>query len=675
MRGIGPTGLNTGSGLNVDELVGKLVTAERTPVENRLNRQEIQVQTHISAMGTFRSALADFQTSLKGLRDSADLHKVAVTSSDDTVLEVSASNDMQAGNYRIEVTQLAQAQRLTSEAFASDLEPIGTGVLNIQFGRINAQSGRFEPNPKTPVSNLEITDANNSLRGIVETINQADAGLRASIINDGSGYRLVLSSQLTGDANHLRIRVNDATPPTGARQGLSRLSHDITSKDGRGMSLIESAQPQDAIILIDGVAVHSPANEIDSAITGLTLKLKAVSGTEPVDVQAIFDKNAVAESIRGFATSYNELNKVMQSIAGYDPQTKQAGPLAGDATVRSIIEQVRRSIGGNFSGINSSQVSLASIGIDTQRDGTLVINDSKLQRAIDENFDEVARLFAKAGGATDPLVKFAGANDNTAMGAYGLRVAQLPTHGYYIGAETGSLRNLEIEADENKFVIKVDGVTSAPVVIPAGIYRSGQDLAEAIAQQINTDAVLKREGASVAVRAVADQLVIESARLGSQSRVEILSAEAGPREAGLTPAAGIDGSDIQGTIGNEPADGSGNRLTGRGKAQGLQVEVLAGKAGDRGEVVFSRGVAEQLDGMLAGFMAKDGIIGSRNKGYNSRIQDIGKQREQLERRLATSEQRLLKQFSSLDALMGKMRETSSFLSNNLAKLPGASGGK
>lgn len=671
MPGISATGLNSGSGLDVNGLVSKLVTAERTPVDNRLNRQEAQIQSNISALGTFRGALADFQTSLKTLRDSTDLHKVSATTSNADILEVTASNGAQQGNYQIEISHLAQANRLTSETFSSDVEPVGTGNLSFQFGRVDPATQRFDLNKDARVRNIQITDNNNSLRGIKETINQSAMGVRASIVNDGQGYRLVLTAEGTGEVNSLRVLVTDDEGGDTDRQGLSQLSYDPVRIDGNGMNMIETARAQDARLNIDGIEVSSASNEIDNAIEGLTLKVKDQTNNEPVRVKAEFDQAAVIESVRGFVNAYNAMNKVIQSVAGYDPATKQAGPLAGDATIRGVAEQIRRLLGASFGEINQEYVSLASLGIDTQRNGSLQLDENKLRDAVESNLNEVEHVFAKAGSTSDTLIKFIGAKDQTQMGSYPLRITQLATHGYYIGDAAGDTDNREITEGNNRLVIKVDGITSAAVTLTAGQYPDGRQLAAELERQINADDAFKREGVSVRVKVLMDQFVIESARVGGQSRAEIVSADQDIRDLGLDPAAGIEGINIQGTLGGQPADGDGNRLNGRGPAIGLQVEVLGGKPGARGNVFFSRGVADQLNGILEGFLSKEGIIATRDGGYGTRIKDIGHQREQLDRRLAVSEQRMLAKYSSLDALVGKMRSTSDFLSSRLANLPGA----
>ncbi|MBI3562471.1 MAG: flagellar filament capping protein FliD [Gammaproteobacteria bacterium] len=668
MPGISPTGGS--SGMDVDGLVNKLVTAERLPVETRLARQEAKLQADISALGSFRGALAEFQTSVKGLRESNELHKIAAKSSNDDVVEVSANHDAQDGDYQLEVVQLARAQRLTSTVFDSDLEPMGNGKLTVQFGRFNPQTRQFESNPKSSTQTLEINDSNNSLRGIAAAINQANLGAHASIINDGNGYRLVISALASGEHNQLRIIADDADGNNNDNAGLSRFSYDLTRGDTVGQNLSETVHAKNAVIMLDGIEISSDSNEVENAIQGVTLKLKDTTNSDTVRISTRFDGSAVKESVQGFVKAFNELNTVMQSVAGVDPKTKQAGPLAGDATIRGIVDQIRRVNGSSFGGINKNLVSLASIGIDIQRDGSLTVDDSKLAKAINDNFDEVTHLFSRTGSSTDPLVKFLTANDNSTMGSYALRVSQLPTHGYYLGASSGDLDAYTLDGEKNSFIIKVDGVTSGPIVMPAKEYPDGKTIAAELTRQINGDNSLKRSGAAVTVRYVADQLVIESAKRGSQSQVDIIAADADIRGLGIDPAEGIAGTDIAGTLGNEPAEGSGNRLTGRKAAYGLQVEVLGGKTGDRGEVVFSRGVAEQLSAVLDDYLSNQGIIATRNKGYDTRIKDIGGQRDQMERHLAATQQRLLKQYSSLDALMGKMRDTSDNLANSLAKLPG-----
>ena len=671
MPGISPTG-NGGTNIDVQGLVNKLIKAEGGPTERRLDTQEAKIQADISAMGTFRSAIADFQHTLGTLRNPDELRKMSATSSDKDKIDISASPKAQAGSYNVDVEQLAQAQRLTSQVFDSDLDAIGKGNLTFQFGKIDPDTGKFTPNPKATIKNIEITDANNSLRGIKGAVNEANFGVRASLINDGKGTRMVFSAEGTGDINAMRIVVHDADGNNLDGHGLSRLSYDPTQPGKRGVNMIESAKAQDAVLRIDGIEISSPSNHFDKAIDGVNITVKDTTGNQPVKLSTRFDVASVTTAIGDFVKKYNAMINNVQQVAGYDPKTKTAGPLAGDAAIRGIVDQIRRTIGTSFNGINPDYNSLASIGITTQNDGTLMLDKSKLEKAVTEDLTQVSKLFARTGSTTDPLIRYIKASDDARMGAYDVYVSQLATQGHYIGLEPSRMHNFHIDEGNNKLVMKVDGVSSGDIKVAAGEYATGQEMATALQRAINGDEAFKHNHIGVKVNYIADQFVISSKRDGSASHVDVITSGASIRALGIDPAKGLAGEDVQGTIGGQPATGDGQKLTGRGHAHGIEIEVLGGKTGKRGQVMYSRGVAEQLGDELDTYLGSNGLLDSRSKGYQHHIEDINRQRDDLNRRLAVSQKRLMKKFSDLDETIGKMHSTSKYLAQQLANLPGAS---
>jgi flagellar hook-associated protein 2 len=141
---------------------------------------------------------------------------------------------------------------------------------------------------------------------------------------------------------------------------------------------------------------------------------------------------------------------------------------------------------------------------------------------------------------------------------------------------------------------------------------------------------------------------------------------------GLSVGLGTDGVDVAGTLGGVSATGSGRTLTGSGDAIGLAVEIQGGSTGDRGTIAFSRGVADKLDSLLSDLLDSDGSLSSETDGVNASIKDIDKQRDALSTRLASLQDRYMKQFIAMDALVGQMKATSSYLTQQLASLPGVS---
>ena len=665
------TSAGVGSGLDVNGLVEKLVAAEGEPVRTRLDRKEAELQAGLTALDTFKGAVSEFRNALGSLREPDTFGNVEVVSDNEEFLTAIASNDALPGEYEVEVVQLAQAQKLASDAFDSDVKPLGTGILTIQTGRYDAANNRFSSNPDFVPATIEISEANSSLRGISEAINKSDAGVYASVINDGSGYRLVLSSENEGNDNSIRILASDDDGNDTDLAGLSNLAYDLTVADGAGANLTETVAAQDAVVKVNGLKVSRSNNELDDVISGVILELQPGAEGTKTSVSVSLSTKSVITSIEKFVDSYNSLVDVTNDLTGYNPETREAGPLSGDASVRGVNNQIRRILAGNFSAVNSTYDSLFGIGIDTQRDGKLTIDNGKLRKAVEENLQDVVQLFAVAGSASDPLIKYRGASENTPAGAYDLVVEQMATSGKYVGNRFIQ-EPFELDNESNAFQLRVDGKLSGKINLPQRVYEDATDLADAMQEAINNDPQLAKEKVKVGVKAESGHIVIQSERTGEGSTVEITMVDPElSAYSGLSVGKGIAGENAQGSFNHRKAVGNGAFLEGEGTAEGLRVEILGGDVGDRGKVYFSNGIAAQLDKLIGSFESEDGFFEARKEGLNARIDDVTKQREQLARKLERSEKRYMSQFTSLDALLGKMRSTGEYLDRQLSALPGA----
>ncbi len=680
------TSAGVGSGLDVAGLVDKLVAAEGEPVKIRLDRKEVKLQAELSAMGTFKGAVSGFQSSLEALRDPETFGKLEVTSSNEDMLAATASKDAQPGNYEIEVLQLARPHKLSSSPLESDRLPLGSGSLTIQLGRIEtvpgtelaSESRRFIMNPDVPAKTITITDGNASLRGIQEAINKADAGVRASVINDGNGYRLVLTSLVAGNDNSIRIKVNDNDGADQDSAGLSIFAYEPDNPQGQAQNMNEVVATQNAELNVDGIFISRSSNDIDDVIDGVTLNLKPDSEGSINRLSVEMSTATVTQSVNDFINSYNELIDTVEALTGYDPETKTAGPLSGDASIRGVISQIRRTLSENFSSVNSKYDSLSSIGIDSQRDGKLTLDSAKLQAAIDDDLQQVTQLFSISGSSSDPAIRYIEAGSATQTGAYDLVITQMASQGAWAGrpvsgfSGNGQRFPVSLQDGDNSFRIKVDGLASQKITLAAKNYRNENELVNELQSQINADPNFQSNEVSVEAYFSNGRLLLVSSRYGGNSSVDVLQADAGLKEKlGFHVGAGIRGEDVAGRFNNVAAIGNGRKLTGKGAAEGLKIEVQEGEAGERGQVFFSHGVGARLYELTGQFLKQDGIIAVRNEGYTDRIKEIEKDREKLAQKLEKSEQRYLKQFTALDATLGKMRSTGNFLSNQLDSLPGA----
>lgn len=189
--------------------------------------------------------------------------------------------------------------------------------------------------------------------------------------------------------------------------------------------------------------------------------------------------------------------------------------------------------------------------------------------------------------------------------------------------------------------------------------------------RINGAGTLSARGVAAQVQFEDGRLTVVSARYGSASTVAVGGAAA--PTLGFAGGAALAGVDVAGTIAGEPATGNGQRLTGTGRVAGLVLEIQGGQTGDRGAVTFTRGIAARLTDFVGQLIGTGDVVGSRTRGLEARIDAIADQRIQLERRLAAIEQRYRAQFIAMDKLVSQLQNTSSFLTQQLANLPGSDG--
>jgi len=395
MAGISAGGI--GSGLDVTGLVRQLVDAERAPALSRLQKQEAKADLRISAFGNLTNALDAFKTSLAQLQTAASFNARMAVSGNDGLLKATASSTASAGEFSVEVKALAQTSKLASAAFVSQSAVVGSGELTIA----NAKGDSFS---------LTINaGSNDSLSSIRDAINNAPDNnvVSASIIKSDSGYNLVLTAKQSGLDGELTV----STVTDGTDSGdLSQLNFDPQSGTN---ALAVKVAAQDALIEVDGFERSSSSNKITDMIEGVTLDLvKAEPGTV-FNLSVSADTEAAKKSINEFVSAYNEINKRIESLTRFDATTGFVGTLQGDATVNrlasSLRNEVNRMVGGN-----GDLQSLFELGITSDKAGNLVVNNSKLDTALDNGLPKVSAFFegttGLAGRLTETLNQFTGSN-------------------------------------------------------------------------------------------------------------------------------------------------------------------------------------------------------------------------------------------------------------------------
>lgn len=662
--------LGIGSGLDIRNLVDQLVTAERQPVENRLDRRETRIQAELSAFGALKSALGEFRSRADALSGADAFRSMQANSGNSSAVSVNASAGASAGRFDIRVDALAAAQSTASAAFGSPASVVGGGTLTFRFGEVSTEASgavsSFEQNPDRAVATVEI-GANASLSAVRDAVNEAGVGVRAAIINDGSGERLVFSANDTGADNGFIVEVDDLDGNDTDGSGLSQLAFNADATN-----LERTRAGADAELVVDGLAVTRSGNTIDDLIEGVTLDLGATTESA-VAIDVSRDTAGVRERIEAFVEGFNQLRGQISDLAGYDAEAEAGGILQGNSAVRTIENSLRRLITEPLDVLDGRGVrSLADLGITTSREGTLQVDDARLTRALDERFEEVGALFGVTGLVDGDGFRFEGNRAATQPGRYDVAVSELATRASITG--TGDVIASEAEpiviAEGNSLRVRIDGIRTEPLTLTAGSYTSRDALAAEIQARINGDDALREAGIEVTVGFDGDRLTLTSARFGAESTVAVTAIDPGTGTAlGLDTSLAASGSDVVGRIDGREAEGFGRFLTAQsGRAEGLKLEINGQLTGELGQVTFSRGIGERLTAALDSYLGADGILTASTNGLQSRIEEITSERERLARRIEQVEARYLAQFSAMDAIVAQLNQTSEFLGRQLAGL-------
>ena len=368
-----------GSGLDVQSIVTQLVALEKAPLR-QLQTQASSFQTKLSTYGTIKSQVSAMGEAAAKLSNGSGWNAVTASSSNAAAIGVTAAAGAPATSFTMQVSQLAKAQSTASSAVASG-STIGSGTLTIELGQWAGTS--FTAGGATTV-NVAI-DAADTLSNIASKINDAGAGVSATVLRDASGERLLLRSRETGEANGFRIAATDPS--------LSGLAFDPGNPGGQSLS----QSGQNALATVNNVPISSASNRLTDTLPGMTIQLQQET-TQPVEISVGTDVEAIKKNVQAFVDSYNTLSATLTSATRYDAASKTAGALQGDATAIGLQNALR----GMMRSVTSSAPfeRLSDIGIEMKTGGQLEIKPAKLDSAL-SNLDGLKSLFtATTGDAT-----------------------------------------------------------------------------------------------------------------------------------------------------------------------------------------------------------------------------------------------------------------------------------
>lgn len=673
------TATGVGSGLDIESLVTKLMQAERLPKEQRLLTRETDVTNSISGLASLKGALSELQTSLAGVNSLSTFEQRNVTSDQSSAVTAVATKAAALGGYSVSTSTLASSQSLAIRANFSTLsETVGTGSLTFTFGTTGYTSNAnnaldaydsFVAKAGVASKSITIDSNNNSLSGVRDAINDANFGVTAAIVNNGSGYQLLISSDSTGAENSLQISVSDTGDGNASDgNGLSRLAFNSTAGTS---NVYQTVAGTNAAYTINGLSLSSASNTVTDVVDGLTLNLKTTT-TSAANISVTDNTSGVKAAITTFVEGYNKYVDTLDNLTGYDFATKKGGQLQGDFSALSTANRLRSALGAAADGFSGTYTRLAEIGVSADSLGKLAVDDTKLSSALANNFDDVTAVLTRfAAPSTGSGITSVSATSAVAVGTYSVAIASMATSGSKTSSNLSA--PITISSSNDTFKLTIDGVESGSIALTQQAYASLSALATEIQTRINADATLREGGKAATVTVVGSALKISSNSVGSSSTIKLAngSGDSTLTTLGFDSTVSSNGTDLSGTINGVAGVASGNILSGAvgSDTVGLSMAITSTSGG---LITVSRGVADQLDTLLTGMLKDDSGLSSRITSLQSRITEIEEERAKLEVRLDATEARFRRQFNALDSLVNQLQSTGSFVADQLKniRIPG-----
>lgn len=395
--------IGAGSGIDTAALVTQLVDAQFELKNAALKQREETLTAQIGAAATHKSNITSFASALASLSRGGSLATQPTTSNSGivNVSRMSGAN-LTTLNTRIEVRQLAAAQTAHAAPVADKTAPIGQGKLTLSFGTASVTDDAmtaFTPGSGMPVE-ITIGPDNSSLEGIATAINAANAGVAASVLTDADGSRLVVKGATGAD----RAFTLTATETPG-QEGLAALDIGV----GASGTTIGSAAA-DALVAIDGVQLKRNSNTITDLIPGVKLDLVSAQPGTTVSIGKTLPTSSLTQAVQDFIATYNELYAALRS--DLDPVT---GSLRTDIAARELKRQLQQLTLAPIA--SGALTSLAEIGVKTNRDGTLMLDNALLTRALVDNPQAVEKMFAEPAGTATTANGLSAALDGIASAA------------------------------------------------------------------------------------------------------------------------------------------------------------------------------------------------------------------------------------------------------------------
>lgn len=639
--------LNAGSGLNTTQIVDALVDAERAPQQTTIEKDIATNQVSVSAYAQIKSSLSTLKTSLAAMEGQNGF--AASSSTTDVTLTVTDSSKLSANSFNIDVNQLADFQTTVFSGFADRTSNIGGGVLTFDLGVWDTGAGTLTPDPDRQIS-VTIDPEASSLNDIADAINGAGSSLIANVINNGDDtFSLIIKGQ-TGEENGFSIDVTEDA--SGA--GLGALA--ATTYDPA--IIVQTAQ--NAEFDLDGVAIERSSNKITDLIDGVRLDLNSET-TSTGQITIELDRTSAFVKMSNFMDALNGTMNLLTAVSAPGINGSEAGPLSGDASIRALKSRLAQFSTTPLTNYDGSTFFLANFGLQTERNGSLSLDQDKFDNFFDANPSAFSAIFANGLFADSDDIYPRMSGTKYTAGTYEIEAIEA-TQGSLTGvapANDYATSPLIISDSSSELEISLNGAAAQTITLATGTYNTLAEVATMLQSQIDSGF----GAGKITVAEASGALVFTSTTTGSESSISIASISTTLNGwLGTNSGTQTDGEDRRVTVDDVEASafGSSWRIT-AGNAQGLILGVDTFPLSS--SIIASKSLTSMVDSYLANVVGTSGFIATKITALSDDTVEKQAELADLDTKMENLRERYMKQYAAMESMVSSLKKTGDYLTS------------
>jgi flagellar hook-associated protein 2 len=416
--------------IDVAGIVAQLMTAENKPLDTlkaKINEQQVV----ISDLGAVKAKVSSFKDALKVFEDPNSYNNSVASTSDSSVVTATAANGATAGSYKISVEQLAQASKYGIAGFTSSSAAVtldSTSGFEITVGTTKySTKGVVTVNGDVSSNSVSVLKVNPTVSDLQTWINGLGVAVKASVVQTTASNQWALTIEGTS------LGASNAVSYTGLSTGTPNTDATVVA--------------QNAKFTVNGIAFERSSNTVNDAVNGLTFSLlgtTSVGTTKTIAVSAGADNSE--KVIQDLVTAYNDLVTQYQTLTANSANSKTPGTFANNPTMLSFVGDIksRFATGFSYGDVDPATgkkpvMSLASLGMDLQLDGTIKYNSLTHMQASANGLQATLAKGVKVGyvSNTNSLMTFV-----TSETSFSGAISQ------QIQAQTNSVSDLQKRQDE-----------------------------------------------------------------------------------------------------------------------------------------------------------------------------------------------------------------------------------